>query len=347
MAKKAVLLLNLGSPGSTEVSDVRKYLNEFLMDERVLDIPHALRRMIVSLFILPTRPKKSAEAYASIWGEDGSPLIAVSKQFRDLLADKVECGVYLGMRYGNPSTLSQVEAMKAAGVEEVFIIPLYPHYAMSSYETALVCATDTIVEHAPDMRYRVLNPFYNDSEYIDCLIDQSSTHLEGDFDHVLFSFHGIPERHLTKSDPSHKHCLSSGSCCDNAHPAHSTCYRHQCLQTVREFVAKAGLKPEQYSVSFQSRLGRDPWLRPYTDQTLEELPERGIKKLLVMCPAFVTDCLETLEEISEEGKEIFLEAGGETFEQIPCLNLNEKWVEFVAGKTRSFLASEPLPTALV
>jgi ferrochelatase len=169
MAKKAVLLLNLGSPDSTEVSDVRRYLNEFLMDERVLDIPYLIRRMIVSLFILPTRPRKSAEAYASIWGERGSPLISVSEDFRDLLSKEVDSRVYLGMRYGNPSTESQIQAMVHDGVDSVYIVPLYPHYAMSSYESALVSATDWIQKLAPDMTYEVLNPFYHDPEYIECL----------------------------------------------------------------------------------------------------------------------------------------------------------------------------------
>lgn len=347
MPKKGVLLLNLGSPDSTSVSDVRKYLREFLMDPRVLDAPGLIRWIIVNLFILPTRPKKSAEAYASIWSEDGSPLIVVSEQYAEAVEKKVSIPVYLGMRYGSPTTASQVDAMIRDGIEEVLIFPLYPHYAMSSYESALVCATDLIKAKAPEMEYRVVNPFYQDEGYIDCLMDQSLPYLDKGYDHVLFSFHGVPERHLVKGDPSHSHCLFREGCCEREHPAHATCYRHQCLATVRAFVEKAGIPADKYSVSFQSRLGRDPWLQPYTDKVLELLPSRGVKKLLVMCPAFVTDCLETLEEISEEGQEIFLEAGGESFEQIPCLNLNEKWVEYSAKIVNDFAAAEPMETPLI
>jgi protoporphyrin/coproporphyrin ferrochelatase len=343
MEKRAVLLLNLGSPDSTSVPDVRRYLREFLMDGRVLDAPYLIRWFIVHLGILPRRPKKSAEAYRSIWTERGSPLLATSADFKEQLAPLVDLPLYLGMRYGNPSTRSQVEQMVADGIEEVLIFPLYPHYAMSSYESALVCATDAIRELAPSMTWEVVQPFYRDPGYIECLIDEARPWLQQDYDHLLFSFHGVPERHMKKGDPSHAHCLSCADCCERAHPAHATCYRHQCLETVRHFVAAAGIPEGKYSVSFQSRLGRDPWLRPYTDLRLQKLPEQGVKKLLVLCPAFVTDCLETLEEIAEEGKELFMEAGGSTFHQIPCLNLNPRWIAWVADLVRSY-ASKPSKT---
>jgi len=346
MNKKAVLLLNLGSPDSTEVKDVRRYLSQFLMDERVINVSAWFRWVILNVFILPTRPKQSAEAYSRIWTEEGSPLIITSRKFQDAVDEKIELKSYLGMRYGNPSTESQIAQMKADGIEEVLIFPLYPHYAMSSYESALVCATDALKEHAPEIKYQVINPYYNDPEYVDALVDQASSYLAQEYDHLLFSFHGIPEKHLRISDPSHSHCLSE-RCCQCEHPAHATCYRHQCLETVKAFVAKAGIPEDKYSVSFQSRLGRDPWLQPYTDKRLEAMPEEGIKKLLVICPAFVTDCLETLEEIAMEGKDEFLEAGGESFAQIPCLNLNEKWITYVAKRVNAFAQSEPLPAQLV
>lgn len=343
MNKKGVLLLNLGSPDSTSAPDVRRYLKEFLMDERVLDAPAWIRWMVVNLFILPTRPKRSAEAYARVWTKEGSPLVAVSEQFAQLIGEKVSLPVYLGMRYGNPSTESQIEKMLKDGIEEVLIFPLYPHYAMSSYESALVCATEAMKKLTPLMQYRVVNPFYQEPGYVECLVDQSGEYLAQDYDHLLFSFHGIPERHLIQSDPSHGHCLSKAGCCERDHPAHHTCYRHQCFQTVRKFVERAGIPEGKYSVSFQSRLGRDPWLRPYTDHVLAEMPKKGIKRLLVMSPAFVTDCLETLEEIAMEGKDTFMEAGGESFSQIPCLNLNPKWVEFAANQVLVFEKSpEPL-----
>ena len=347
MPKKGVLLLNLGSPDSTSVSDVRKYLREFLMDPRVLDAPDLIRWIVVNLFILPTRPKNSAQAYESIWTEQGSPLIVVSEQYAEQLREKLSIPVYLGMRYGNPSTESQVDAMIRDGIEEVLIFPLYPHYAMSSYESALVCATDCLKAKAPQIQYQVVNPFYQDPEYIECLMDQAQPYLAKQHDYVLFSFHGIPERHLVKGDPSHSHCLFKEGCCEREHPAHATCYRHQCLATVRAFVERAGIPEGKYGVSFQSRLGKDPWLQPYTDRTLESLPEKGIQKLLVMCPAFVTDCLETLEEISEEGKELFLEAGGTAFEQIPCLNLNPRWIDYSVSLVQRFVDAEPLRQPLI
>ena len=336
---KGVLLVNLGSPDSPTPKDVKPYLDEFLMDERVIDVPPLARWMIVNLFILPFRPKQSAEAYESIWTDEGSPLLVTSNRFADALREKVSVPVYLGMRYGNPSTRSQIEKMKADGIQEVLIFPLYPHYAMSSYESALVCATEALKELAPEIDYRVVNPFYNDPGYIDCLVDQSAEWLEQECDHILFSFHGVPEKHLIKTDPSHHHCLNGEGCCQREHPAHATCYRHQCFQTVAHFVSKAGIPDDKYSVSFQSRLGKDPWLTPYTDHMLEELPKRGMKRLLVMCPAFVTDCLETLEEISIRGKESFLEAGGTSFAQIPCLNLNPKWIDYAATRVEAFVDS--------
>jgi ferrochelatase len=336
MKKKAVLLLNLGSPDAPTVPAVRRYLREFLMDGRVIDTEAWKRWLIVNAFILPTRPKASAHAYASVWTDRGSPLVSTSQDFVELLSAKSPVPVYLGMRYGNPSTASQVERMRQEGVEEVLLFPLYPHYAMSSYESALVCATDAMRRLAPSMDYRVVQPFFNDPDYIDCLIDQSRPYLDQPFDHLLFSFHGIPEKHLRKGDPSHAHCLSRGDCCQKAHPAHATCYRHQCFETVRAFVEKASLPSDRYSVSFQSRLGRDPWLSPYTDHVLAALPSRGVKRLLVICPAFVTDCLETLEEIAMQGKETFLEAGGEDYAQIPCLNLNPSWVRFAEKEIGAF-----------
>jgi len=336
MPRKAVLLLNLGSPDSTQVSDVRRYLRQFLMDERVINTRAWVRWMVVHLAILPRRPIRSAEAYSRVWTEEGSPLIVTSRRFRDRVAEKSGAPVYLGMRYGNPSTDAAIEQAKADGIDELLIVPLYPHYAMSSYESALVCATDAIARLHPGMRYEVVQPFYRDADYIDALLDQSEPYLKGEWDYLLFSFHGIPESHLRMGDPSHAHCLCRSDCCEVEHPAHATCYRHQCFETVRAFVRAAGIPADKYGVSFQSRLGREPWLRPYTDQILESLPSKGVKKLLVICPAFVTDCLETLEEIAMEGKETFLGAGGESFAQIPCLNLNERWIEWMVSRIRGF-----------
>jgi len=323
--KPGVLLLNLGSPASTEVADVREYLREFLMDGRVLDAPKPIRWIVVNGFILPFRPKNSAEAYRKVWTEEGSPLIVTSERVRKAL-DREDCPAFLAMNYGQPSIENEIAKIKAAGVTDLFLMPQYPHYAMSSYETVVVKAREILRREAPKIRTTLLQPFYQDEDYLGSLETVIRPYLEEKPDLLLFSFHGIPERHLRKSDPSHAHCLASGDCCENCHPAHATCYRHQCYTTAHKTAARLGLSRDEYHISFQSRLGRDPWLTPYTDKTLEQLPGKGVKRLLVLCPAFVTDCLETLEEISMEGKETFLEAGGEFFEQIPCLNDDPSWI---------------------
>ena len=241
------------------------------------------------------------------------------------------------MRYGNPSTESALLSLLEQGVDDLFIIPMYPHYAMSSYETAVVQLMNCVRTHAPTLKTTLLPPFYNDPGYIEALLESARPAIEkGDFDKLIFSFHGIPQRHLIKGDPSHQHCLTTPDCCNTCHPAHGTCYRHQCAMTVEKFVQAAGLPKEKYRLTFQSRLGRDPWLQPYTDQTLESLPEEGAKNVKVICPAFTADCLETLEEIAGEGKELFLAAGGEQFEQIPCLNDHPQFIRYLADTIQSW-----------
>ena len=337
MSKQGVILLNLGSPDSTSIPDVRNYLKEFLMDGRVLDIPFLLRWLVVHCFILPRRPQQSAEAYKNVWTDDGSPLIVTSFKQQKALQEKLDIPVALGMRYGNPSTESAIDELIDKGVDDLFIIPLYPHYAMSSYETAVVYLNKILKKKKISMRTRLLPPFYKDEAYISALVESARPYLENsDYDRLIFSFHGIPERHILKSDTSKAHCFKSEDCCQKCNPAHATCYRHQCSETVQSFVNQLGLPKEKYFLSFQSRLGRDPWLQPYTDKTIENHAEKGFKKIKIICPAFTTDCLETLEEIAMEGKEIFEEAGGDHFEHIPCLNENENFIEFLAGKVQAW-----------
>ena len=285
--KRGVLLLNLGSPESTQVHDVRNFLREFLMDGRVLNNPFISRWILVNLFILPSRPKNSAEAYKRIWTDDGSPLILTSKALQQCVADKLADPVELGMRYGNPSTANAVRSLAKMGVDEVYVIPLYPHYAMSSYETAVVKTREVRDKLAPKMNLTFMPPCYAEPDYIDALYQVSKPYLDKGYDHILFSYHGIPEKHLAVTDPTQKHCLKCENCCEVESPAHSSCYRHQCFTTTRLFAKHAGVKNDQFSVSFQSRLGRDPWLKPFTDHVLKELPGRGVKRLLVTSPAFV------------------------------------------------------------
>ena len=339
MAKRAVLLVNLGSPDSTSVSDVRRYLREFLGDERVLDMPNAARWLLLEGIILRTRPKKSAHAYKEIWSPQGSPLVVTSRSVRDKLAARLgsETPVYLAMRYGQPAIASVVSQMAQDGIQEVLLFPQYPHYAMSSWETVVVKVYEEAARLAPQLRVSTVQPFFADADYIEALHTVTAPYLQKSYDHLLFSYHGIPQRHLRKADSSKAHCLTVPDCCNSCSPVHATCYRAQVMATTRALVARSGLTEDKYSVSFQSRLAGEPWLTPFTDYEFARLPREGRKRLLVICPAFVADCLETLEEIRGQGKETFLGAGGETFEQIPCLNDQPAYIDFLAGRANKWL----------
>ena len=332
---RGVLLVNLGSPDSTSVGDVRRYLNEFLMDPRVIDSPWPLRRLIVSM-ILVTRPKQSAEAYHKIWTAEGSPLIVASRHLQVKLQERVPLPVALAMRYQNPSITNAIIGLAEQHVDEVLLIPLFPHYAMSSYETAVERVKEVAARLAPHMLIKVQPPYGDSPDYIAALTASAVNYLEAGYDHLLFSFHGVPERHLRKTDPTRHHCLTASNCCEGTSPAHATCYRAQCLRTVAAFVRQAGVPAGKFSVSFQSRLGRDPWLKPYTDFELAALPKRGIQNLLVICPAFVSDCLETLEEIGIRGRKTFLSAGGKEYMLIPCLNEHPRWLAALQNMIERF-----------
>jgi protoporphyrin/coproporphyrin ferrochelatase len=330
--KKAVVLMNLGSPDSTEVRDVKRYLDEFLMDERVIDKPWLLRALLVKGIIVPFRAPKSAKAYQSIWTEEGSPLIVISKQLQQALDRVVDEPVVIAMRYGNPSPAAAYnELLKDhPDLEEVILVPMYPHYAMSSYETAVVYAQEQHKKGRYPFRLTVIKPYYDDEGYLHALTESIRPYLQQHYDQVLFSYHGVPERHIHKGDITGCHCLKADNCCETPSAAHAWCYRHHCWRTTQLVCKRLGIPEHKVGFSFQSRLGRDPWLQPYTALRLEELPKEDVKKVVVVCPAFVSDCLETLEEIGEEGKEIFLHAGGESFTLVPCLNTHPLWVAVLA-----------------
>lgn len=330
--------MNLGSPDSTSVRDVRKYLMEFLMDKRVIDYPYLFRKILVGGIIVPFRASKSAEAYRRIWTKEGSPLVAITDKFCRSLSEQIDLPTEISMRYGKPNMATAFTKLAKSNpdLDEILAIPLYPHYAMSSFETAVAWAREIHArEHYPSKIY-FTKPFYNNDGYVHALSERIRPYLDKPYDHLLFSYHGIPERHLTKVDPTGNHCLQSINCCETDSPAHATCYRHQCFETTRLVTEQLNIPRKNYSISFQSRLGREQWLRPYTDFRLKEMPGEGIKKLLVVCPSFVSDCLETLEEIDIRGKESFLQAGGESFQKIPCLNDSALWVEVVADWIRAF-----------
>jgi len=321
---KAVLLVNLGSPDSPSEADVRKYLREFLMDGRVLDAPWPVRFCVVNFTILPKRPKESGKAYEKIWTPEGSPLVISTRRITEKLRTRFDFPIEMAMRYQNPSIESAVEKLRAQGVAEIILVPLFPHYAMSSFETAVERVREVLKKSAPKISLQVVPPFYDDPDYIEALVASAEKSLQAGYDHLLFSFHGLPERHMRKADPTGGHCMKAKNCCEVPSEAHRTCYRAQCFATVRAFVKRAGVT--KHSVAFQSRLGREPWLQPYTDVEIPRFARDGVKKLLVICPAFVSDCLETIEEIGIRGRELFEEAGGEKFELIPCMNEHPRWI---------------------
>ena len=325
--------MNLGSPDSTKVKDLRKYLNEFLMDERVIDMPYLSRLLLVRGIIVPFRAPKSAHAYSAVWTKEGSPLMVLSKQLQVAVQKQVAEPVALAMRYGSPAPWTAYDELleKQPDLEEVILVPLYPHYAMSSYETAVEYAKEAHKKGKYSFKLTIIPPFYDNQLYLDALAESMKPYLQQPYDHFLFSYHGIPERHVHKTDVTGKHCLKVDNCCEVNSEAHNYCYRHQCLDTTKKIAAMLQIPKEKYSYSFQSRLGRDPWLLPFTVKRLEEMPAEGIKKLVIACPAFVSDCLETLEEIAMQGKETFMQAGGESFTLIPCMNVHPMWVKAIVS----------------
>ena len=328
LQKKGILLINLGSPRSTKVEDVKEYLDEFLMDEKVIDYRWFFRALLVQGIILRTRPPKSAAAYETVWTAEGSPLIVITEKIKNKLQKVVNVPVEMGMRYAQPSIESGIQKLVDQGVTDIVLFPLYPQYAMSTTETVMEKAEEVRKAKFPQVKINYIEPFYNRDIYIDCLAESIREKLPENYDALQFSYHGVPERHLYKTDPTNT-CRRGDCCFQNDNPSHKFSYRHQCYKTTELVIEKLGIPKEKTIVSFQSRLGKDKWIEPYTDETLENLPKKGIKNLAVVCPAFVSDCLETLEEISVEGREEYLHAGGESFNYIPCLNDEDRWIEVV------------------
>ena len=334
---KGVLLVNLGSPESPTAKDVKPYLDEFLMDKYVIDVPFLLRALLVRGIILQTRPKKSAAAYARIWWEEGSPLVVISKRMHKKVQEKSSIPVALAMRYGTMTIEKGLQELREKGVTEVLLLALYPQYAMASTTTIWELADELVRTKFPEMKLTKVPAFYNKPDYIQALANSIKKHLDTfEYDHLLFSYHGIPKRHIRKTDVTKSHCAIDGSCCNTPSPAHEFCYRHQCYETTKQVVKLLGIPEGKYSQTFQSRLAGDKWLTPYTDVEINKMPEKGIKKLAVVTPAFVSDCLETLEEIAMEANEQFLHHGGEEFMAIPCMNDDDEWCGVVANWIKEF-----------
>ncbi|HXN82742.1 MAG TPA: ferrochelatase [Myxococcales bacterium] len=332
-----VLLINLGTPDAPGSGPVRKYLREFLSDPRVLDINPVSRKLLLEGVILPLRPRKSADAYRKIWTERGSPLLVESLSLVEKVREALgaEVPVELGMRYGNPSIASALGKLSAARVDRLVVAPLYPQYSSAATGSSLeeVYRITGALEVVPNLS--VLPPFYSDPGFLDAFARQGEPVLARDRpDHVLFSFHGLPERQVRRTDPTAAHCLQSASCCDRIVDANRDCYRAQCFATARALAQRLGLAQGSFTVCFQSRLGRTPWIKPYTDQVIPELAARGVRRLAVFSPAFVADCLETLEEIGLRARDQFLSLGGESLSLVPSLNASPAWVSALTALLR-------------
>lgn len=342
--RRGLLLLNLGTPDAPEPEAVGRYLKQFLMDRFVINIPAVLRWILVNILIVPRRKHQSAHAYQQVWTERGSPLMT---HLVDLAsAVRAQAGsdfqVAIGMRYGNPSVRVGLEALKDC--HEILVMPLYPQYAESSTRSSVEETRAQAIELGIADRIRFVPAFYVDPGFIGAFAESASEVRAGHaFDHVLFSFHGLPESHVRATDrsPDRSHCLASGSCCDRIVDANRDCYRAQSFATARELAKTLGLADGGWSVSFQSRLGRQPWVKPYTDVVYGELAQKGVRRLLVICPSFVADCLETLEEIRMRGAEEFKAAGGDSLVAAECPNSRPSWARAVVAIARRELGLAP------
>ena len=335
--KVGVLLINVGTPDSPATRDVRRYLREFLSDPRVLDIHPLKRWLLLRLILLPFRSARSAEAYARIWGGGRSPLLAIGESFASALQRRLGDGydVVLSMRYGNPSIASGLRSLRSRGTNRIVVFPLYPQVASSTTGTSLQEVFRNLGRLWTVPSLSAVPPFYDHTGFVRAFAEVGRPVLQ-DLrpDHVLFSFHGLPQRHILKSDETGAHCLRSEDCCSGIGSANRNCYRAQCFATARLIASESGVPPARWSVSFQSRLGRDPWTRPYTDETIRALAARGTGRLAVYCPAFVADCLETIEEIGREAREDFLAAGGHDLWLVPSLNVHPVWVDAAVEMVR-------------
>jgi ferrochelatase len=324
---RGLLLVNLGSPDAPTPAAVRRYLAEFLSDPRVLDIPAPQRWLLLHGVILRVRPAKSAAAYRQVWTTDGSPLLVYSRALAAGVAARLgpDWHVELAMRYGQPSIASALDRLAAAGVDELTILPLYPQYAASSTGSSLEEIYRQVAARWVVPSLAVVAPFWNDPGYLDAFAAVGAPVVEQFApDHVLFSFHGLPERQVKKTSAV---CLTRPDCCDAVGPENRACYRAQAYATARALAARLALPA--WSTSFQSRLGRTPWIKPWTDEVLPELAAAGHKRLAVFCPAFVADCLETLEEIGIRARAQWRGLGGDELTLVPSLNDHPRWIEAV------------------
>lgn len=345
-----LLLVNVGTPDAPTPAAVRRYLREFLGDGRILDIHPIARSLLLNLVILPLRPRRSAAAYQKIWTPQGSPLLVHSRALVDAVQARLGPGwvVRLGMRYGHPSLASGLAEILAQPCSRLFVLPLYPQQASSTTGATVEGVFDALRPRQSHPPLAILPPFYDDPGFLSVWVEHGRPIVQAERpDHVLFSFHGLPERQIERADRercqdqpgAQPHCLTQPGCCDAIGRQNAACYRAQCFATARLIAERLPLRSEDYSVCFQSRLGRIPWIRPYTDQVLTSLRSAGKRRLVVFCPAFVADCLETLEEIGQRAREEFLAHGGESLTLVPAPNSAPAWADAIAERARRGLAT--------
>jgi len=328
--KQGILIVNLGTPNSTSEEDVRVYLKEFLSDPYVIDIPAIFRWILLKFFILPKRPAQSAEAYKLVWTKRGSPLMFHTEDYCKGLAKELGIDVACSMRYQNPSIKVGMQKLIDSGVDHVIAWPVFPQYSLAAYETAAVKVREVAEELGYTGKLDLVPAVFDDPLFAEAFAGVAGKSCEESkfkADHYLMSFHGVPERHCRKTVDKGYPCTKNKDCCDTLRSENIQCYRAQCFVSAKMIADKMGLKSEQWTIGFQSRLGRTPWIQPYTDELLPKLAAKGVKNLAVLCPSFVSDCLETLEEIKIRAKEDFVEAGGKDLFLVPSLNSSDIWIK--------------------
>ena len=328
---KGVLLVNLGTPDSPSVPDVRKYLREFLMDKRVIDIPFLLRWMLVNLIIAPFRAPKSAKVYQQLWEDRGSPLMFHGVDLKEKLSKVLDKDVKVafGMRYQNPSIKSALQELIDQQVSKIIVVPLFPQYASATTGSVMEQVMDDLKGDLVIPEIDFISQYPDDLGMIETFAQLGEAYMKTmEYDHFIFSYHGLPERQIRKSSTD-GYCQLSDKCCSSYHSKNRFCYRAQCFLTSRKLAERLGLDEKKYSVFFQSRLGKDPWIQPYAEDEIKRLAKEGKKKILIFCPSFTADCLETTVEVGDEFKELFLEHGGEEWQLVESLNSNQIWVESI------------------
>ena len=332
---EGVLLINLGSPKELSKKSVRQYLRVFLSDDNVVDLPKFFQQFILRLFILPFRPKNTLEAYEKIWTKEGSPLIISTESIANKLTEKTGWNVEYAMRYEEPSIEKALHKFKKNEINKIYVISLYPHNAMATTVTTELETRNVAMNVSNDFELIFTKPFFDNEEYINAMVNSIRPYVENkSYDKIIFSYHGIPKRQAKKTDETGEHCFSTSNCCEIENDGSKDCYRSHTRIASDLTAKKLGLEDDQWEIAYQSRIGPG-WLTPFTDKRLAKLPEEGKNNIAILCPSFISDCLETLEEIDIRGRETFLKAGGKNMTYIPCLNDSEDTINLLENLVRA------------